>query len=75
MKIRIPLKDHDGVHDAIRDCAVLAAGPAATVDDVAAIERAWRQYLRRWQQWGEYFVIEFDTETDTATVIRHQIGR
>ena len=75
MKLRITLKDPDGVYESIRDAAKKSAneiyGLSASERDslvdsrIASIERD----CAKWITDGEYVTIEIDTDAGTATVI------
>jgi hypothetical protein len=65
MKIRITMKDPDGVLDGIED-AVKACG--GTEEDF----NIQRDALREWVVYGDYIVVEFNTSSrpTTARVLR-----
>lgn len=76
MKIKITLKDPDGVYNAITDAA--AAHVAATTQDLSEDETealesmrgdAISEALSPWIEHSEYVVIEIDTDAKTAVVL------
>ena len=74
MKFRVTMKDHDTLHDAIREAVerdVRATGldpdgvgmvTDARVEKVGALAQKWFRY-------GEYLTVEIDTEAGTCVVI------
>lgn len=73
MKIRIHLKDPDGVYDSINAAVVtsirqlgLSEREASALIDARTEEVT--DALGKWIKYGEYVSIEFDTEAGTATV-------
>lgn len=76
VKIRLTLKDPDGVEDSMRD-AVNASMPEGLSDaeneavhDIRLGE--FQRACRRWVKFGEYVTIEIDTDTDTAVVVEQE---
>lgn len=79
-KVRITVKDPDGVYDAIRDAA------RASLKDVHDLSKAEREdlvegrheqiaeALSSWVEYGEYITVEFDTEAKTARVMPAKEG-
>ena len=75
MKVRVSLKDPDTMHDAV-DRAV---GKLPKPDGISQPE--WEDICEgraaearaaisdRWMEYGEYLVVDFDTDAHTATVI------
>lgn len=75
MKVRVTLKDPDTMHDAVDRAVVKLDRP----DGVSQPE--WEDICEgragaaksviseKWMEYGEYLVVEFDTEAGTATVI------
>lgn len=75
MKIRITLKDPDGVYDAIEDAVhdSLEAHEGLDDDEKEAImetrtEKTWTA-LEKYILYKEYITVEFDTEVGTARVV------
>lgn len=63
MKIRLALKDPDGIFDSIMDAA-------GDVEDTA---EEYKDALRPWLKWGECIEMIVDTETGTAQLTKvHQ---
>ncbi len=75
MKIRVNLKDPDTMGDAVDDaCAKLPKPDGLTDAEWASIYAERAQQIKddistRWMAYGEYLLVEFDTEAQTATVI------
>lgn len=74
MKIKITLKDPDGVYESIKEAAETSV---SAVDGLSKKEREELAETRaeqikedcgKWVEWGEYVTIEIDTEAGTATV-------
>ena len=76
MKIRITLKDPDGFYDAIGDAIKDSIRPIEGLsdDEKDALEETRREEVNEslsdWVEYNEYVTIEFDTEEQTATVIK-----
>lgn len=75
MKIRVTMKDPDGVGDSIHEAAKASA---LKVDGLSAEERediqerrhgAYTELCSRWFEYGEYLTVEIDTEAGTAVVV------
>lgn len=75
MKIKITLKDPDGVADSLDD-AVIASIPSAITDkeERSALYELRREKIiddvKEWISWNEYVSIEIDTDAGTATVLK-----
>jgi len=72
MKIRLFLKDSDGVYDSINDAIEKSL---EGVDGLSKSERESLMSDRRealdlseWVQWGQYVTVEIDTDAGTARV-------
>lgn len=76
MKIIMHLKDPDGVYESIREEAESQVSQMTGLrqnEKESIIENRHEEIserLQKWIQYGEYITIEFDTEENTATVIR-----
>jgi len=76
MKFRVTLKDPDGPYECIQDAAkdMTKAIDGITDDERKAIQEKRAETLSkfagRWMSYGEYITVEFDTEAETATVIK-----
>ena len=76
MKIKITLKDPDGVYESIKDAADSSAGDAEGLDDGELEELAesrrekLEQQCKPWIEYGEYVTIEIDTDEGTAKVLK-----
>lgn len=77
-KFRVTLKDPDGVSESIREQAEEIAAEAKKNPAVAefadgdwanSIQSAIGEKIAKWVEYGEYVVIEFDTDAGTATVV------
>lgn len=74
MKLRIVMKDPDGVSnsvsDAVHDSVNELGLPRNESDAVleARMETV-NRVLQRWFRWNEYVTIEVDTDTGTAVVV------
>jgi hypothetical protein len=77
MKVRVVLKDPDSMPDAVSDAvkADLQKNTSGISDDEReslSKDRASAitgEIAERWMRWAEYLVVEFDTDTWTATVL------
>lgn len=69
MKIRLHLKDYDGVFDSL-DEIVKAKNRGASKEELRAAHRELEKKIDPWVSFGEYVSIEIDTETNTATVLK-----
>jgi hypothetical protein len=74
VKVKVTLKDPDTMHDAV-DFAVQRLERPEGVDQgewenicEERAEKAKAAITERWMPYGEYLVVEFDTEAMTATV-------
>lgn len=74
MKIRVSIKDPDVFSEAIDGAVETDVQSLHLSDDeceaIAEMRRSKvGETLARWLQYGEYIVVEFDTEAGTATVV------
>lgn len=74
MKIKVTLKDPDGVYESVRQSVKdsMVDLPLSGREHEAVLEtrtEGAEEALRRWVDCGEYVTIEFDTEAGTATVL------
>lgn len=76
MKIRIFLKDPDGVYESLRDAfaeAVADENPNLSSDERQTIAEQRKEdadgVIRKWIEFEENVTIEIDTETNTAIVL------
>lgn len=75
MKVRVTLKDPDTMHDAVDDAVKRLPKPdGVDADEWASIreERADKvksHISSQWMEYGEYLVVDFDTDAGTATVV------
>lgn len=76
MKLTIQFKDPDGVYDAVHESA---RDSVSTVDGITTQEAQilsqkreddFNEFLGQWIKYGEYLTVEFDTDTNTATVLK-----
>ncbi len=76
MKFRITLKDPDGFSNAIQEAveASVSEIPGLAQDEREAVvekrHEAVHDALKQWVEYSEYVTIEFDTDANTATVIK-----
>ncbi len=76
MKFRVTMKDPDGVYDSLADAAKESVADADLNDederDALREHRAQkiRDFASQWLEYGEYAVIEFDTEAGTAVLVK-----
>ena len=75
MKLKLTIKDPDGVCKMIREAAENQVLEMEGLDDdesESLIESRYKkisEQLEKWIQYSEYIFIEFDTELGTATVL------
>ncbi len=76
MKIKVHLKDPDGVSESLDRGFVAAVGeeaPNLSTRETQRIADDWREaaddVLRRWIRYGEHVTIEIDTDDGTARVV------
>lgn len=75
MKIRVTLKDPDTMPDSVQEAFQRLPYPdnlsEVEWEEIRGDRAAAVQYdiTRRWMAYGEYLVVEFDTEANTATVL------
>ena len=72
MKLKITLKDPDGVYESIKDAAESSTGDTDGLDDNELEELAQKleEQCKPWIEYGEYVTIEIDTDAGTATVCK-----
>ena len=75
MKFQITFKDPDGVYDGIGEAVGRYGHPLdLSRDECDALDEVRRGKLgaaiARWVSFSEYVTIEFDTDADTAIVVR-----
>ena len=75
MKFRVTMKDPDTLDDAIRDAVKAEVAEIQGIDDderenlIQSRGEGIGDKCRQWFEYGEYLVVEIDTEANTATVI------
>ena len=77
MKIRVTMKDPDGVSDAITEAAQQSvAGMKLDDDEREELEESRREkigkQLSKWFEYGEYLEVDIDLEAGTATVVEQK---
>ncbi len=78
MKVSVTFKSPDGVTDSIRAAAeaeVTEFDPTVFDSLEQAIDtkvQEIEELLKPWIKWGEYATIEFDTDAQTATVVKEE---
>jgi hypothetical protein len=73
MKLKITLKDPDGVYDAIQDAVKASLKEIEGLDKEELIENRHEKLGEQCEYWikhGEYVTIEIDTEANTAVVCK-----
>jgi hypothetical protein len=75
MKLRITLKDPDGIYESLNDAAAESVPRSLGLSDgeMADLTESRRETLQHavkpWVKYGEYVTIEIDTDAKTATVV------
>lgn len=73
MKVKLFLKDPDGVYESVRDAVqeTLPDGLSDTEQEELLASRTddTHEKLKAWVQWKEYVTVEIDTETGEAKVL------
>lgn len=77
MKLRVTMKDPDGVCDAVMEAAQRSvAGMKLDEDEREQIEESRREkigeQLQKWFEYGEYLEIDIDLDAGTATVVEQK---
>lgn len=73
MKITVSMKDPDTLDDAIKDAVAAEIKAVDLPDDEkdllikSRVEKA-REVCRKWFEYGEYLVVEVDTDAKTCVV-------
>ena len=76
MKLKITLKDPDGVYESIKQAAESSTGDTEGLDNSELEELAetrrekLEEQCKPWIKYGEYVTIEIDTDAGTATVCK-----
>lgn len=75
MKFQITLKDPDGVYEGIREAARASLPLGLEPDELEELidgrHKKLSAFSRPWIKYGEYVTIEFDTESNTAVVVKN----
>lgn len=75
MKFQVSIKDPDILRDSIKDAIKDEGFPDGLSDEEKEIleehrlDSVYESITKTWVEYGEYYVIEFDTDAGTATVI------
>jgi hypothetical protein len=73
MKFRITFKDPDAVSDGIDEAAVASLPQGLPPDEASALadirHKKLEVFVNDFVSYGEYLVVEFDTDARTATVV------
>lgn len=75
MKFRITMEDPDGPYESIQDAAKEQVKAIKGITEseregmLASRAETLDEFVGKWMEYGEYLVVEFDTEAGTATVI------
>lgn len=75
MKIKITLKDPDGVYESLREAATnsitaLELEKGEREDLIESRHERYGEECKQWIEYGEYVTIEIDTDAGTATVCK-----
>lgn len=76
MKLKMTLKDPDGVYESIQEAAIkeLKAATGITQGEreslIESRHKAISESCRPWIKYGEYLTIEIDTDAGTAVVCK-----
>lgn len=74
MKFQVNLKDPDGFWEGVTDAVEQVLPEPISDNELESLTDSRRadvfKQLSTWVRWNEYIVIEFDTESKTATVIK-----
>lgn len=75
MKFRVTMKDPDSAYDAIRDAAKESVKETGLPEDEqeAVLEKRIEKltaFADQWMEYGEYILLEFDTDAGTCVVIK-----
>lgn len=74
MKFKVQMKDPDVLHDAISEAVDISVTMISEdADEREAVAEERRKKIRalcaKWFEYGEYLVVEIDTEAETCTVL------
>lgn len=77
MKFKVQMKDPDTLSDAVREAV---AEQVKSISDLASDEQemlaesrtqaVYEECCRKWFEYGEYLVVEIDTEAGTCAVVQ-----
>lgn len=79
MKFRVTMKDPDGIYECSQDALKrdVAAIPGLSEKEREAVMEARQEtlstFMARWFEYGDYCVVEVDTDAGTATVV--EVGK
>ncbi|UOF79954.1 hypothetical protein [Caudoviricetes sp.] len=74
MKFQVSIKDPDSLYDALNEAIELDLAKSGLSEDEQEMLKQSRyekesEKCSKWVEYGEYYVIEFDTDAMTATVV------
>lgn len=67
MKFSIELKAPDSIHEGLRDAVLNYSNDP---EDRNVLEGQLREFLQQWISGSEYVMLEFDTDENTAIVVK-----
>jgi hypothetical protein len=74
MKIRVQMKDPDTLADAVHEAVVMRPVPGLSEREFSIVaegrqEEITDECVKRWFRYGEYLLVEIDTDDWTITVL------
>lgn len=73
MKVKLFLKDPDGVWESVKDAVQETLPEGLSEDEAEALLKSrmedTHQKLKKWMEWKEYVTVEVDTDTGEAHVL------
>lgn len=74
MKIRITLKDPDGVSNSVDEAAKQNVYEGDNEQELENVKERIETIISDWIRWGEYVTIEIDVDTGIARVLKVNEG-
>ena len=73
MKVKLFLKDPDGVYESVRDAAQETLPDGLSEEETESLLKSrtadMHEKLKNWVQWKEYVTVEIDTDTGETKVL------
>ena len=73
MKVKLFLKDPDGVYDSVNDAVQETLPDGLSEDEAEDLLKSrtedTHEKLKKWVEWKEYVTVEIDTDTGDARVL------